>query len=41
MITNHLKSFCDENRLTYSSISNLSRGIGNSCKGWKCELIKN
>jgi hypothetical protein len=40
IIVNNLKSFCEENKLAYSSISNLSRGIGKTNKGWKCEEIK-
>lgn len=39
IICNHLKSFCNENNLVYSTMSNLTRGIGNTNKGWKCELI--
>jgi len=39
IICNHLKSFCIENNLVYSTMSNLARGIGNTNKGWKCELI--
>lgn len=41
IISTNLKSFCEENNLVYSTISNLSRGIGNSSKGWQCELINN
>jgi hypothetical protein len=41
MITNHLRHFCDENNLVYSTMSNLSRGIGFSNKGWRCKLVKN
>lgn len=41
IISYHLKSFCEENNLVYSTMSNLSRGIGKTNKGWKCELIKN
>jgi len=35
-----LNKFCKENGLIYSTMSNLSRGIGNSNKGWKCEFKK-
>jgi len=38
-ITEHLRKFCDENNLTYSTMSNLSRGIGKTNKGWKCSLF--
>ena len=40
IISYHLKSFCEENNLTYSTMSNLSRGIGKTNKGWRCKLIK-
>mgnify|MGYP006394962215 FL=1 len=40
-ITNRLKSFCNDNNLVYSSISNLLRGIGKTNKKWTCEVIKN
>jgi len=36
----NLNKFCKENELIYSTMSNLSRGIGNSNKGWKCEFKK-
>lgn len=39
IITNHLRLFCNENNLVYSTMSNLSRGIGRINKGWKCKLI--
>jgi intein/homing endonuclease len=39
-IVNNLMKFCISNNLVYSTMSNLSRGIGNSNKGWICELIK-
>jgi hypothetical protein len=41
IISNNLKSFCDNNGLGYSTMSNLSRGIGITSKGWKCELLIN
>jgi len=40
-VTNNLREFCDKNNLVYSTMSNLSRGIGKTNKGWKCEFIKN
>ena len=39
-VIENLNKFCKENRLIYSTMSNLSRGIGNSNKGWKCEFKK-
>jgi len=38
---NHLKEFCLNNSLIYSTMSNLSRGIGKSNKGWTCKKIIN
>lgn len=40
-ITQNLNKFCEENKLVYSTMSNLSRGIGKTNKGWKCEIEKN
>jgi len=40
MIVDHLKNFCNQHKLTYSTMSNLSRGIGSTNKGWKCILLK-
>ena len=37
----HLSKFCCENNLIYSTMSNLSRGIGKTCKNWKCEILTN
>jgi hypothetical protein len=39
IITDDLKTFCVENGIVYSTMSNLSRGIGKTNKGWKCELF--
>jgi len=36
----NLNKFCKENELVYSTMSNLSRGIGSSNRGWKCEFKK-
>jgi hypothetical protein len=41
IVTNNLREFCNKNNLVYSTMSNLSRGIGKTNKGWKCEVIKN
>jgi len=38
IITKNLRKFCDDNKLKYSTMSNLSRGIGKTNKGWKCYL---
>lgn len=38
-ITENLNKFCDENKLVYSTMSNLSRGIGKTNKGWKCNIL--
>lgn len=40
IIIDNLKLFCIENNLKYSTMSNLSRGIGRTNKGWKCEILK-
>jgi hypothetical protein len=40
IIIDNLRLFCDENNLKYSTMSNLSRGVGKMNKGWKCEIIK-
>ena len=40
IITSYLKDFCIKNNLVYSTMSNLSRGIGKINKGWKCEIVK-
>jgi hypothetical protein len=39
IITDNLKLSCTDNDLNYSTMSNLSRGIGNTNKGWKCEVL--
>lgn len=39
-LIDNLNKFCKENELIYSTMSNLSRGIGSSNKGWKCEFKK-
>lgn len=39
MVIDNLKQFCIENKLKYSTMSNLSRGIGKTNNGWKCEII--
>ncbi len=39
IITEHLSKFCEENKLVYSTMSNLSRGIGKTNKGWRCEVL--
>jgi len=41
IITNNLRLSCEKNNLVYSTMSNLSRGIGKTNKGWKCELLIN
>jgi hypothetical protein len=38
IIVENLRKFCDENGLVYSTMSNLSRNVGRTNKGWKCEL---
>lgn len=40
IITENLRKFCEENKLKYSTMSNLSRGIGKTNKGWMCFLNK-
>lgn len=40
-IVSHLRKFCEENNLVFSTMSNLSRGIGKTCKGWKCNKFEN
>jgi hypothetical protein len=40
IIIDNLRLFCDENNLKYSTMSNLSRGVGKMNKGWKCEIIR-
>jgi hypothetical protein len=40
IVIDNLKLFCDDNNLKYSTMSNLSRGIGKTNKGWKCEILK-
>jgi hypothetical protein len=40
-VTDNLNKFCKENKLVYSTMSNVSRGIGKSNHGWKCELKNN
>lgn len=37
-IVTDLHKFCDDNNLKYSTMSNLSRGIGRTNKGWTCKL---
>ena len=39
-IIDNLKKFCEINNLKYSSMSNLSRGIGNTNNGFKCIKYK-
>ena len=40
IVIDNLRLFCDKNNLKYSTMSNLSRGIGKTNKGWKCEILK-
>lgn len=36
-----LKEFCIKNNLVYSTMSNLTRGVGKHNKGWTCKLKNN
>lgn len=38
-IVENLNKFCKENNLKYSTMSNLSRGIGKNHKGWSCKFL--
>jgi hypothetical protein len=38
ILTKNLRKFCEDNKLKYSTMSNLSRGIGKTNGGWKCYL---
>jgi hypothetical protein len=38
IITKNLRKFCEDNKLKYSTMSNLSRGIGKTNGEWKCYL---
>lgn len=41
ILVKNLRRFCDENNIVFSTMSNLSRGIGKTSKGWKCKQFNN